>query len=351
MARPPRAPRPAEGAPAEPDLIDNAPAPREATSLHGHEDAVARLAASFEGAAPQSILLEGPRGIGKATLAFRLARALAGSVPGTGLDPRLASDPNAPGSRQIAAGTHPGVLHLTRPWDDKQKRFKTELTVDEVRRIVPFLGATAAHGGWRIVIVDAVDDLNLNAANALLKALEEPPRRGLFVLIAHVSGRVLPTIRSRCRAVRLRPLPADAVARALTELGADPSLAKAGQGSVRRALVLAAAGADVVRSAARILEPRTLREARAQHQLADLAAQRRDDQFATVLELVLDAAADRARNGAGRLPLAALDAYAELYLAATDARRRVEVFNLDRKEMMLALTARLAAADRVAGLT
>ncbi len=352
MARTPRAPKPIEGAPAEPDLIDNAPPPREATTLVGHHGAVERLIEAFSsGSPPQAILLEGPRGIGKATFAFRLARALLSTLPGEPLRPGLDDDPDSRTAHQVAAGTHPGLMHLTRPWDEKGKKFKSDLTVDEVRRIVPFLGSTSADGGWRVVIVDAVDDMNQNAANALLKALEEPPRRTLFVLIAHVSGRVMPTIRSRCRTIRMRPLAEDEVRAALNALRMDPSTAALGEGSVRRALSLAAAGADVVKSAQRLLSPSMVRDVRAQHQLAEMAAQRRDDTFATVLELVLDAIAGRARSGAGRLPLPALDAYAALYLAVTDDRRRIEVFNLDRKEMVLGVLSRLCAADKAAGLT
>ena len=355
MVKAPRAPKPAEGAPVEPDMLDNAPPPQEATALYGHQDAVERLVEAFGGSSPpQALLLEGPRGIGKATLAFRLARSLLGTLPGTPLDAGLGGEPNDPEgrtARQVAAGTHPGLIHLTRPWDEKGKKFKSELTVDEVRRIVPFLGSTSAEGGWRVVIVDAVDDMNLNAANALLKALEEPPRRTLFVLIAHVSGRVLPTLRSRCRSIRMRPLSEAEVRAALNALRVDPQAAPLGEGSVRRALTLSAAGADIVRSARRLLAPAMVRDVRANHQLAEMAAQRRDDTFATVLELVLDAIASRARDGAGRLPLSALDSYAALYLSVTDDRRRIEVFNLDRKEMVLAVLSRLSALDRAAGLS
>jgi len=348
MARTPRAPKAPEPRPPEPDLLDNAPPPRETDSVFGHETAVSRLVSAFGASPPQAVLLEGPRGVGKATLAFHLARALTATPPGQPLPADLAVDPQGRAARQVSAGTHPGVLHLTRPWDDRNKRFKAELTVDEVRRVVPFLGSTAAGGGWRIVIVDAVDDLNVNAANALLKSLEEPPRRTVFVLVAHVSGRVLPTIRSRCRAIRLRPLPTAAVRAALEAVGADPRVAEAGQGSVRRALILASAGADTVKSAERMLTREAIADPATHHALADVAAQKRDDQFAVITDLVLDALAGRVREGAGRLPLPALDAYAAAYLEATAGRRRVEVFNLNRREVVLDLCARLAAADRAA---
>jgi len=343
MARTPKAAI-IEGAPAEPDLLDNAPPPREATSLVGHAATRAQLAAAFASAPPQALLLEGPRGIGKATLAFRLAKALLSAVP---VDEALTSDPDERNVRQIVAGTHPSLLHLTRAYDEKAKRFKGELSVDTVRRIVPFLGSSAAGGGWRVVIVDAVDDMNLNAANALLKSLEEPPRRTLFLLIAHVSGRVLPTIRSRCRAVRLRPLAMDEVTAVLEHLGADPSLADTAEGSVRTALSLAAAGADAVRAAQRILAGRI--DTRQRFALADLAAQKRGEHFAVITDLALDALAERARRVATRAPLGALDNYATTYLDALAERRRVEIFNLDRKEFMLNLADRLARADAAAG--
>jgi DNA polymerase-3 subunit delta' len=341
MARAPRAGT-VEPVPAEPDLLDNVPLPRETPFLYGHDGVTARLADAFSAKPPQALLLEGPRGVGKATLAFRLAKALSAGAP---LATDLATDPEGRAARQIAAGTHPSVLHLTRPWDFEKKRFKTELTVDEVRRIVPFLGSTAAGDGWRIVVVDAVDDLNQSAANALLKSLEEPPRRTLFLLLAHVAGRVMPTIRSRTQAIRLRPLgEADMVA-ALGALGIDPGLGEAGQGSVRRAAVLAAAGADDVRAAMRLLRPAAVRDLRSHHDIAEIAA-KKGGPFEVVLDLILDALGERARAAAGRVPLAALEGYAGAFLDAAAERRRVEAFNLDKRETVLALMARLAAADR-----
>ncbi|MEM0907516.1 MAG: DNA polymerase III subunit delta', partial [Pseudomonadota bacterium] len=244
----------------------------------------------------------------------------------------------------VSAGSHPSLLHLTRAYDDKTKRFKSELSVDTVRRIVPFLGTSAAGNGWRVVIVDAVDDLNINAANALLKSLEEPPRRTLFFLVAHVAGRVLPTIRSRCQTVRLRPLSETEVADVLRHLGADESVADLAQGSVQRALTLSSSGPDAVRTAQRLLNG-SLRDPRPRFQLADLASEKRGEYFQVVADLTLEAIATRARQSAAQAPLEALNALAQAYLSALAERRRVEVFNLDRKEYMLALCDRLAHAE------
>ncbi|XWN29105.1 MAG: DNA polymerase III subunit delta' [Devosia sp.] len=346
MARAPRTLKSeAVAAPAEPDLLDGVSPPREAAEIVGHNEARALIEEAFARSAPQALLLVGPRGIGKATLAFRLARTLLTDTPVTA---KLESDPDHRASHQIGAGTHPGLLHLTRPYDEKTKRNKADLTVDVVRRVVPFLGGTAASGGWRVVIVDAVDDLNPNAANALLKSLEEPPRKTLFVLIAHIAGKVLPTLRSRCRAITLRPLTDEDVAAVLSHMDRNKGLATEAEGSVRRALAMDGAGADVIARARRLLTPEAMKDLRQHHALADLAAQRRDDNFAVIVDLVLDTFAARARAGAATLPPEALNAYAAVFMGALKERRGVEILNLDRKEFVLSLCTALADADRLA---
>ena len=156
-------------------------------------------------------LFGGPKGIGKATLAYRFARfALAHPDPASpevaaATDLGLAAD--HPTFRKVAARAHPNLLVLERPWDEERKRYRTELTVPEIRRTVGFFGSTAAEDGWRIAIVDPADDMNASAANALLKVLEEPPARSLFLLVCHAPGRLIATIRSRCRRLDLAPLP------------------------------------------------------------------------------------------------------------------------------------------------
>ncbi len=115
------------------------------------------------------------------------------------------------------------MLHLTRPANEKTKGFKTVVTVDEIRRVNRFLSMTSHDGGYRVVIVDPADDMNVNAANALLKNLEEPPSRTVFILISHSPGGLLPTIRSRCQMVRLSPLGNDDLIAALSAVRAAAS--------------------------------------------------------------------------------------------------------------------------------
>src|SRR5262249_61813676 len=158
----------------------------------------------------------------------------------------LAVPPDSPVARRVAGRAHPDLLVLERtPGDSGQLR--TVITVDEVRRTVGFFGSTAGEGGWRVCIVDSADELKYpEGSNALLQVLEETPARSLFLLVSHAPGRLLPTIRSRCRRLALRPLgQGDVVKAASIALGVDaddPALAAAAaaaRGSVSRAIALA----------------------------------------------------------------------------------------------------------------
>ena len=195
-------------APPEADRLDGAAHPRETTTLFGHGAAEATLAQSFAGGRMHhGWLLSGREGIGKATLAYRFARyALATPAQRDPSNRSLDIPPASTAARQVLALSHPGLLVIRRPWDAKNKRHTTSIPVDEVRRIKPFLAHTAEPGAHRVVIVDSADELNANAANALLKSLEEPPPATTFLLVTSEPGRLLPTIRSRCRMLDLAPL-------------------------------------------------------------------------------------------------------------------------------------------------
>jgi len=201
------------------ELGNDSPPPRETNVLFGHADAERILLDSYKsGRMPHAWVIGGERGIGKATLAYRLARfVLAHPDPRTADVQQAASlavTADHPVARRIAAQAQGDLLVLERTLNDKGK-LRQDIAVDDIRRSVVFFGSTAGEGGWRIAIVDAVDELNRFGANALLKVLEEPPERSLLLLVSHAPGRVLPTIRSRCRRLLLRPLKAADVSRAV----------------------------------------------------------------------------------------------------------------------------------------
>lgn len=337
-------------APAQHDTLDGIPEPAENQALFGHREATASLAAAYRsGKLPHALLFSGPRGIGKATLAFRLARHLLAHP-----DPSAAPDELAEISadtglfRQVAMGAHPSVLHLTRPENDR-KGFKTVVTVEEIRRVGRFLSMTAHDGGYRVVIVDPADDMNASAANALLKNLEEPPSKVVFVLIAHAPGGLLPTIRSRCRVVRLAPLDTNDLTSALGAVGSLPgdkaareALIDRSAGSVRTAIEFAQyGGVDIAEVIDRLATAKAFDVATA-HKLADAVAGRDAAVAFTIFgdrlqELLSQAAGQAAAAGDIRRAGQLAQAWQEAGVAADETL----TYNLDRKQHTLNMIARL----------
>jgi DNA polymerase-3 subunit delta' len=222
----------------------SAPAPRENQHLIGHGAAErAILDALGGGRLHHAWLITGADGVGKATLAYRFARRLLAGGADT-----LDMDAHHPVFRRVAAGTHADLLTVEREWDDKKKRMKKNIAADTVREVPGFLHLTPAEGGWRAVIVDGAEDMNTHSANALLKVLEEPPPRAVLMLISATPGRLLPTIRSRCRHLPLAPLGAADLDRALAlylpslPAAERASLASLSEGAPGRALALAEQG-------------------------------------------------------------------------------------------------------------
>lgn len=223
--------------------------PRNAPHLLGHEEAERSLLAAWgSGRLPHAWLITGPKGVGKATLAFRFARfVLAKDEKGT--DPAsLAISRDSPSFRRVASFGHPGLLTIERGWDDKRDRWRGEIAVADVRRLTKFFTLTPEPGQWRVCIIDAADEMNRNAANAALKTVEEPPEKALILLVASTPGRLLPTIRSRCRRLALQPLSETQVVEILADKRPQMSqedrraAARLAEGSAGRAIALADAG-------------------------------------------------------------------------------------------------------------
>lgn len=181
--------------------------PRRTLTLAGHAKALSIVSRAIRGGRPpQGWLFCGPPGIGKATLAYRVARYLLTYGASAAGPEDLSVSEDAETARLVAGGAHPGLLVLSRGINPDTGKPMTVLSVEEVRKLGPFFGMTSGAGGWRIVLIDTADDMNDAAANALLKLLEEPPARSMLLLVSHAPGRMLPTIRSRCQRLNLRPL-------------------------------------------------------------------------------------------------------------------------------------------------
>ena len=358
----------------EADRLEGFPHPRETRDLFGHAEAERGLAQAFaSGRMHHGWLLTGPEGIGKATLAYRLARhVLAAPEERDVFGDSLSVPEECAAARQILAQAHPGLLVLRRPYDTKAKRFATTLPIDEVRRLKSFLGLTGGEGQWRVVIVDTADDLNVNAANALLKSLEEPPTRALFILVSSEPGRLLPTIRSRCRRLDLKPLDAANLRRAAEAAliaaekdapapDAWPRLIRLASGSVRRCLQLfASGGLELLGEIEGLLRLLPKVDWPAAHTLSDsMALVAQEQRFAAFFDLLLEMLARLVHvrtSGVGEaeeLALAqrlikpdALPRWADLWETLVRERSDAESLNLDRKSLVLSAIARLEAAAR-----
>jgi DNA polymerase III subunit delta' len=317
-------------------------------SLYGHDEAVAAFRAGLgDKRLHHAWLISGPQGVGKALFAAKAAlRVLAeGAGPPVGA-PGLDVPDEHPIARLVEAGSHPDLMRLERLTKDSGTELARSITVDQVRSLQRLFSTTPSLSPWRVVIIDAIDDLERPAANALLKNLEEPPVYSLFLLVSHSPERLLPTIRSRCRQLRLSRLDGDAMTSALeaalpdAEAGEIRALAEIGEGSPGRAIAFRGLEVDALDRSMRDLvrsgDPTNAKRSQLAQSLASKSAQPRYEIFlARTPSLIAELA--RQRSGA---PLAEA---IRLWERAQDLAGSATRLSLDPQSVVFELAGMLAA--------
>ncbi len=332
------------------DKIDGIPHPAETLELVGHKETISQILQQYaSGRMHHALLLTGPRGIGKATFALRIASHVF-RYPKASSAPLYFDDSheNDPIDGKLAARSHPNLLHMTRLWDEKTKKFKTQLTVDVIRLTVPFFGTSRGEEGWRIAIVDAADDMNANAANALLKILEEPPHNTLFFVLSHSPAKVLPTIRSRCQQVSMKPLEENQVLSVLDKFGAleginqddQVLLGKLAKGSVRTGLMLTREnGLEIYKSfmnaCSKLDKPDW---SQIQAMAEKVTARGKEDGFRLLLEFANEFMEGHATGRLGQKnDISSLARWAQVWEKTQNSIRLADGYNLDKKQVIINL--------------
>lgn len=359
----------------EADRLNGFPHPRHTRSVIGHDDVQRMLVERVRSdKLHHGWLITGPEGVGKATLAYAFCRyLLARPSEREAESDGLPVAPTTIAYRQVAALSHPDLLLLRRPWDQKAKRHTASIPIDEVRRLRMFLGHKAEFGAWRVVVIDTADDLAGAAANALLKSLEEPPARTIFLLLSSEPGRLLPTIRSRCRILNLAPLaPDDLKAAAEQAIAASdnhrtpaptdwPQLISLAQGSVRRALnVSSSDGLKIYDRVLALVTDLPKIDWQTLHTLSDelsgAAAEQKFEQFFEFLFDFIGRLIRAQASGIGDAAILALasrimsgdrlPAFAAAWTDIAAAKIEALALNLDRKALIMTMVQRLAAAAK-----
>ena len=339
----------------ETDRIEGVDHPRRTARLIGQDQALAIVSRALRsGRPPQAWLICGPPGVGKATLAYRIARYLLAYGASDRGPADLSVPAKDPACVQVAAGSHPGLLVLKRSVDPETNKLMSVLSVGEVRRLSGFFGLTSGAGGWRVAVIDTADDMNDNAANALLKLLEEPPSRAMLLVLSNTPGRLLPTIRSRCQRLNLRPLgERDMEAeleRLLPEQKAEEraSLARLARGSLGAALTLAGGeGLALAEEADRLIDQAARPDIRALFALGDKLS-RVTNGLEMLGGFLTQALAERIRARAlgGQLHL-------NRWIGALEKLNknfaRSEGLHLDSRQTLLSAAREMNAASRRAG--
>jgi DNA polymerase III subunit delta' len=331
--------------------------PRANPNLLGHADAEATILDAIRaGRMHHAWLITGPEGVGKATLTYRFARRLLAGQPTAD---SLALDPADPVFRRVAASSHADLLTVERVFNEKTRRMKTQIAVEDVRKINGFMSLTPAEGGWRVVVIDGAEELNQASANALLKILEEPPPRAVLLLVCAAPGRLLPTIRSRCRRLRLTPLADEEMgtllAGLLPRLDVDERgrLLTLAEGSPGRAVMLAEdEGLKIALLVDKLLADMPAVPISRGYEIADLLG-RSETGFSTFMDLMRAGVAAAVRESArGRadpdqerlVALRPLDEWGALWQGLTQLQEETERFALDRRQAIVAGIGMLSGA-------
>jgi DNA polymerase-3 subunit delta' len=342
----------------EPDRLEGTPHPRRQLAFFGHREGEAAFVDAIRsGRLHHAWLIGGPQGIGKATLAYRVARRLLSLPSPAGQNiPDLSVGPDWPAVHQIAALSHPNLAVLRRAPSTEKKAASATIPVEAVRRALGMFGSTAADGGYRVCIVDSAEDLTIASANALLKVIEEPPPRSVFLIVSHSPQRLLPTIRSRCRRLLLRPLSDGDTRAVIATLGspwADASeemvaeAVRLGEGSVRRTLeMLDAEKVSFVAEIMKALDALPQTEPKRTLALAEALARREaDETYELALETVQRWLSRRLHEQAGR-GATRLAPLVEVCDKVARSAREIDIYNLDRRPLVLSLFDDLADAVR-----
>jgi DNA polymerase-3 subunit delta' len=332
------------------------PHPRDTAQLFGHAEAEQTLLDAYRGGhIAHAWLIGGPHGIGKATLAYRMARfVLANPDPAADAVQKATSlsvPADHPTARRMSNQAHPDLLVLRRVINEKTGKLFQDIRVEDIRDAVPFFGSTAGEGGWRIAILDSVEELNRSGENSLLKVLEEPPPRSLLLLVSNAPGRVLPTIRSRCRLLTLRPLSgrdtAQAVAAATGRPAEDSDLIEAvaaADGSVGKALDLLDEDALALRKKVTdLLGQLPAPDPQAMHALGDALGFSDPAPLATFVDLVDDWLSQHLEAAGDKRRMARI---AETWERINKAVRDAGEYNLERKPLVFQVFGLLSETAR-----
>lgn len=348
---------------------ENVEGPRSAPDLLGHDASMASIVSAMKsGRMPHAWLFTGPKGIGKASLAYRMAYfILCGGMAasnddlfGNATSTALKLDKDTAVIRRAISGGHADFMVLERQWDEKAKRRKSEIVIDDVRKLQHFFAMTPAEGGWRVALVDSADEMNLNAANALLKILEEPPSRSVLILVSHAPGGLLPTIISRCRRLSMRPLPDASVNNLLAAWNPELSEERRNlltwlvDGSPGRAeQLLAGEAIDCFDDCLTLLETLPNLNMATLHRLADKLNRRGKEEASEIaldallscVQRAIRAAAAEDSHAGGPIQLdvsataapgsQALEQWIEVWENMRNLKARSQALNLDRKQMVI----------------